>query len=94
MIEGGAYSWRVLFDLHRRQLEAWRAGTPSATTIIRFHKDGVSAEIPKGMGRVQLKAAEPRVPISIYPSVGDLLKVSLSKLTNPGRSRLLPRVGS
>ena len=39
MIEGRAYSWRVLLALRREQLEAWRAARPEQPALFELKED-------------------------------------------------------
>lgn len=39
VIEGRAYSWRVILELRRAQLEAWRAAQPQQPALFELVKD-------------------------------------------------------
>lgn len=39
MIEGRAYSWRVILELRRAQLEAWRAAQPQQPALFELRDD-------------------------------------------------------
>lgn len=39
VIDGRAYSWRVLLDLRRQQIEAWKAAQPEQPALFPLEHD-------------------------------------------------------
>jgi hypothetical protein len=39
IIEGRAYSWRVILELRRQQIEAWKAAQPQQPALFALRED-------------------------------------------------------
>ena len=39
MIEGHAYSWRVILETRRAQIEAWKAARPQQPALFELRED-------------------------------------------------------
>ncbi len=62
IIEGRAYSWRVILELRRAQLEAWKAAQPQPASAIR-PQDRLPPE-----NRAHRRRALPRADLAGLPA--------------------------